>query len=46
MSATATMFNMGITPGDIPGRLGQNDRRWNYWREQQRTSDTIVGGEC
>jgi hypothetical protein len=39
-------FNMGVPPGDIPGRLGQNDGRWNYWRAQQRTSQTIIGGDC
>lgn len=39
-------FDMGVPPGDIPGRLGQNDGRWNYWRAQQRTEQTIVGGDC
>jgi hypothetical protein len=39
-------FNLGVPPGDIPGRLGQNDSRWNYWRAQQRTSQTIISGEC
>jgi hypothetical protein len=39
-------FDMGVPPGDIPGRLGQNDGRWNYWRAQQRTSQTIIGGDC
>jgi hypothetical protein len=39
-------FDMGVPPGDIPGRLGQNDGRWNYWRAQQRTSQTILQGDC
>jgi hypothetical protein len=39
-------FDLGVPPGDIPGRLGQNDGRWNYWRAQQRTSQTIVSGDC
>jgi hypothetical protein len=39
-------FDMGVPPGDIPGRLGQNDSRWNYWRAQQRTSQTILQGDC
>jgi hypothetical protein len=39
-------FNLGVPPGDIPGRLGQNDGRWNYWRAQQRTRDTIIDGGC
>ena len=41
-----TAFDLGIAPGDIPGLLGANDKRWNYWRAQQRTSQTIVGGDC
>jgi hypothetical protein len=39
-------FNLGVPPGDIPGRLGANDGRWNYWRAQQRTSQTINEGGC
>jgi hypothetical protein len=39
-------FDAGVPPGDIPGRLGQNDHRWNYWRAQQRTRDDIVEGNC
>ena len=39
-------FNLGVAPGDIPGRLGANDGRWNYWRAQQKTRDTIVEGGC
>jgi hypothetical protein len=39
-------FDMGVPPGDIPGRLGANDGRWNYWRAQQRTSQTIIEGGC
>jgi hypothetical protein len=39
-------FNMGIAPGDIPGRLGQNDKRYNYWQAQRDTRDAIIGGEC
>jgi hypothetical protein len=39
-------FDLGVPPGDIPGRLGQNDGRWNYWRAQQKTRDTIIEGGC
>jgi hypothetical protein len=39
-------FDAGVPPGEIPGRLGANDGRWNYWRAQQRTRDDIVEGHC
>jgi hypothetical protein len=39
-------FDMGVPPSDIPGMLHRNDGRWNYWRAQQRTSQTIIGGDC
>jgi hypothetical protein len=39
-------FDMGVPPGDIPGMLHRNDGRWNYWRAQQKTSQTIIEGEC
>jgi hypothetical protein len=39
-------FDMGVPPGDISGMLHRNDGRWNYWRAQQRTEQTIVGGDC
>jgi hypothetical protein len=39
-------YNLGVPPGDIPGRLGANDGRENYWRAQQQTRDAILGGDC
>jgi hypothetical protein len=39
-------YNLGVPPDQIPGDLGRNDARWNYWRAQQRTSQTIISGGC
>lgn len=39
-------FNLGVSPGDIPGMLQRNDGRWNYWRGVQRTRQDIIEGQC
>lgn len=39
-------FNLGVPPAEIPGRLGQNDGRENYWRAQRETVWPIIEGEC
>lgn len=39
-------FEYGRSPQQIAGGLGRNDARWNYWRAQQRTNQTIIGGDC
>lgn len=39
-------YNYGQPPADIPGNLGRNDARENYWRAQHQTEQTIIGGQC
>ncbi len=39
-------FNLGVPSGDIPGRLGQNDGRENYWTAQRQSAWPIIEGEC
>ena len=39
-------FNLGVPPGDIPGRLGANDGRENYWTAQRQSAWPIIEGEC
>lgn len=39
-------FNLGVPPGDIPGRLGQNDGRENYWTAQRQSAWPIIEGDC
>jgi hypothetical protein len=41
-----TAFDLGVPPADIPGRLGANDGRQNYWRAQRETEQATVGGGC
>jgi hypothetical protein len=39
-------FNLGVPPGEIINRLGQNDHRFNYWRAQRDTIWPIIEGDC
>ena len=39
-------FNLGVPQSEIPGRLGANDGRENYWRAQRETNWPIIEGEC
>lgn len=39
-------FNLGVPPGDIPGRLGANDGRENYWTAQRQSAWPIIEGDC
>lgn len=39
-------YNLGVPPDQIPEDINRGDARWNYWRAQQRTRDTILGGDC
>ena len=39
-------FNLGVPPGDIPGRLGRNDGRENYWTAQRQSAWPIIEGDC
>ena len=39
-------FNLGVPPADIPGRLGQNDGRENYWTAQRQSAWPIIEGDC
>jgi hypothetical protein len=33
-----------VPPGDILGRLGANDGRWNYWYAQVRRAGVVRPG--
>ena len=39
-------FNLGVPPGEIPGRLGANDGRENYWTAQRQSAWPILQGDC
>jgi hypothetical protein len=39
-------FDMGVPPADIPGRLGANDGRENYWTAQRQSAWPIIEGDC
>lgn len=39
-------FNLGVPPSEIPGRLGANDGRENYWKAQKDTIWPIIEGDC
>jgi len=39
-------FDLGIPPGEIPGRLGANDGRENYWTAQRQSAWPIIEGQC
>jgi hypothetical protein len=39
-------FNLGVPPDEIPGRLGANDHRNNYWKAQRDTVWPIIEGDC
>lgn len=39
-------FNLGVPQAEIPGRLGANDGRENYWQAQRDTNWPIIEGDC
>ena len=39
-------FNLGVPGADIPGRLGANDGRENYWTAQRQSAWPIIEGDC
>ena len=39
-------YNLGVPEAEIPGRLGANDGRENYWKAQRDTNWPIIEGDC
>jgi hypothetical protein len=39
-------YNLGVPQAEVPGRLGANDGRENYWKAQRDTNWPIIEGDC